>query len=160
MALCNWGLYASVGIFGKCQGTFVVNPGITSQPGFASVVNQDIGGNRMPVTTELDYNIAINHAFITSGGSIDTRLTYAHKGDFYIDLFNTERAFVPERKNFDFVANYSPNNGDWYAGVYAQNLANDRYVLSHERGSEVQGGVLNATLAMPRTYGVSFGVNF
>ena len=160
MAFCNWGLYASVGVFGKCQGTFVVDPGITGLPGFASVVNQDIGGNRMPATTELDYNIALNHAFMTAGGSIDTRLTYARKGDLYVDLFNTERGKIPERTNFDFVANYTPNNGDWYAGVYAQNLADKRYVLSYDRGSEVQGGVLNATLAMPRTYGVSFGVNF
>ena len=160
MAFCNWGLFASVGIFGKCQGTFIVNPGITSLPGFASVVNQDIGGNRMPATTELDYNIALNHSFITSGGAIDTRLTYAYKGDIYVDLFNTERGLIPERTNFDFVANYSPNDGDWYAGVYAQNLADKRYVLSYDRGSEVQGGVLNATLAMPRTYGFSFGINF
>ncbi len=160
MAFCNWGLFASVGVFGKCQGTFVVDPRITSLPGFASVVNQDIGGNRMPATTELDYNIAINHAFMTAGGSIDTRLTYARKGDLYVDLFNTERGKVPERTNFDFVANYTPNNGDWYAGVYAQNLADKRYILSYDRGSEVQGGVLNATLAMPRTYGVSFGINF
>ena len=43
MAFCNWGLYASVGVFGKCQGTFVVDPRITSLAGFASVVNQDIG---------------------------------------------------------------------------------------------------------------------
>ena len=160
MAFCNWGLYASVGVFGKCQGTFVVSPLITSQPGFAAVVNQDIGGNRMPATTELDFNIALNHAFMTAGGSIDTRLTYARKGDLYVDLFNTERGKIPQRTNFDFVANYTPNNGDWYAGVYAQNLADKRYVLSYDRGSEVQGGVLNATLAMPRTYGVSFGVNF
>jgi outer membrane receptor protein involved in Fe transport len=160
MAFCNWGLYASVGVFGKCQGTFVVDPRITSLAGFASVVNQDIGGNRMPATTELDYNIAINHAFMTAGGSIDTRLTYARKGDLYVDLFNTERGRIPERTNFDFVANYTPNDGDWYAGVYAQNLADKRYVLSYDRGSEVQGGVLNATLAMPRTYGVSFGISF
>jgi outer membrane receptor protein involved in Fe transport len=160
MAFCNWGLYASVGVFGKCQGTFVVDPRITSLPGFAPVVNQDIGGNRMPATTELDYNIALNQSFTTPKGSIDTRLTYAVKGDIYVDLFNTERGLIPERTNFDFVANYTPNDGDWYAGVYAQNLADKRYVLSYDRGSEVQGGVLNATLAMPRTYGVSFGINF
>jgi hypothetical protein len=27
-------------------------------------------------------------------------------------------------------------------------------------GVKFKGGVLNATLAMPRTYGVSFGINF
>jgi outer membrane receptor protein involved in Fe transport len=33
MAFCNWGLYASVGVFGKCQGTFVVDPRITDYQG-------------------------------------------------------------------------------------------------------------------------------
>ena len=34
---------------------------------------------------------------------------------------------VPERTNFDFNANYTPNDGDWYAGVYGKNLADKRY---------------------------------
>ena len=45
----------------------------------------------MPATTSLDYNIALNHSIPTTGGSIDTRLTYAYKGDIYVDLFNTEK---------------------------------------------------------------------
>ncbi len=159
MAFCNWGLY-SVGVFGKCQGQFVVNADIQALPAMAQVVRQDLGGNRMPATTELDYNIALNQSFSTKNGSVDTRLTYAHKGDIYADLFNTERALIPERTNFDFIANYSPNSGDWFVGVYGKNLADKRYVLSFDRGSEVQGGVLNTTLASPRTYGVNFGINF
>tara|TARA_S200000501_G_scaffold121304_1_gene114130 strand:+ start:851 stop:3796 length:2946 start_codon:yes stop_codon:yes gene_type:complete len=159
MAFCNWGLY-SVGIFGKCQGLYVIDPDIQALPGFAPVVRQDIGGNRMPVTTELDYNIALNQSFSTKNGSVDTRFTYAVKGELYVDLFNTERGKIPERVNMDFVANYTPNSGDWYAGVYVQNIADKRMVLGYDRGSEIQGGVMQTSLAMPRTYGVSFGLNF
>ena len=36
MALCNWGLFASVGVLGKCQGVFVINPGIQALQGYAS----------------------------------------------------------------------------------------------------------------------------
>ena len=126
----------------------------------APVVRQDISGNRMPATRELDYNIALNQSASTKNGSLDMRLTYAYKGDMYIDLFNTERANVPERTVFDFIATYTPNQGDWYAGFYAKNIADKRHILSFDRGSEVQGGVLNATVASPRTYGVSFGINF
>ena len=156
---CNFGLYAQ-GIMGKCQGVFVVNPDIQDITGMAPVVRQDISGNRMPATRELDYNIALNQSASTKNGSLDMRLTYAYKGDMYIDLFNTERANVPERTVFDFIATYTPNQGDWYAGFYAKNIADKRHILSFDRGSEVQGGVLNATVASPRTYGVSFGINF
>ena len=32
---------------------------------------------------------------------------------------------VPEQKQFDFLLRYTPNNGDWYVGMYAKNLADD-----------------------------------
>ena len=44
--------------------------------------------------------------------------------------------------------------------MYAKNLANDRHLISIDRGSEVEGSVLNAMIGAPRTYGVSFGINF
>ena len=47
------------------SGVFVVNADIQALPAMAQVVRQDLGGNRMPATTELDYNIALNHAFMT-----------------------------------------------------------------------------------------------
>ena len=157
---CNFGLFASVGIIGKCQGVFLIDPAIQALPTMAQVDFQNVGGNRMPGTSDLDYNIALNHAIMTRAGAIDTRLTYAVKGGGYVDIFNTDRGEVDARTNFDLIANYSPNDGDWYVGLYGKNLADKRYVLSYDRGSEVQGGVLNATIAMPRTYGVSFGINF
>tara|TARA_B100000242_G_scaffold286401_1_gene251956 strand:- start:991 stop:3909 length:2919 start_codon:yes stop_codon:yes gene_type:complete len=156
---CNWGLFAE-GLVAKCQGVFVVNPAIIGNPGFAQVVRQDLSGNRMPATRELDYNISLNQAFTTKNGIVDTRLTMAHKGQAYMSLFNTERASIPEQRYFDLITTYRPNNGDWYVGVYGKNLANDRHLIGIDRGSEVEGSVLNATIGFPRTYGVSFGIDF
>jgi len=156
---CNWGLFVE-GLVAKCQGVFVVNPAIIGNPGFAQVVRQDLAGNRMPATRELDYNISLNQAFTTKNGVVDTRLTMAHKGQMYMSLFNMERDSVPEQRYFDLISTYRPNNGDWYVGVYGKNLANDRHLLGIDRGSEVEGSVLNATIGNPRTYGVSFGINF
>ena len=77
-----------------------------------------------------------------------------------MSLFNTERASIPEQRYFDLITTYRPNNGDWYVGVYGKNLANKRPLIGIDRGSEVEGSVLNATIGFPRTYGVSFGIDF
>ena len=156
---CNWGLFIE-GLVAKCQGVFVVNPAIIGNPGFAQVVRQDLSGNRMPATRELDYNISLNQAFTTANGVVDSRLTMAHKGQMYASLFNTERSSVPEQRYFDLITTYRPNNGDWYVGVYGKNLANKRPLIGIDRGSEVEGSVLNATIGFPRTYGISFGIDF
>ena len=156
---CNWGLFAE-GLVAKCQGVFVVNPAIIGNPGFAQVVRQDLSGNRMPSTSELDYNIALNHSMMTENGALDMRVSFARKGQKYYDLFNSDRASIPEQTYFDAITTYRPNNGDWYVGMYAKNLGNDRHLIGIDRGSEVEGSVLNAMVGAPRTYGVSFGINF
>ena len=158
-AFCNWGLFAE-GAVAKCQGVFVVNPAIIGNPGFAPIVRQDLSGNRMPSTSELDYNIALNHTMMTGNGALDMRLTFASKGQKYYDLFNSERASIPEQRYFDLLTTYRPNNGDWYTGFYIKNIENSRHLIGIDRGSEVEGSVLNATIGMPRTYGVNFGINF
>ena len=158
-AFCNWGLFAE-GAVAKCQGVFVVNPAIIGNPGFAPIVRQDLSGNRMPSTSELDYNIALNHSMMTGNGALDMRLTFASKGQKYYDLFNSERASIPEQRYFDLLTTYRPNNGDWYTGFYIKNIENSRHLIGIDRGSEVEGSVLNATIGMPRTYGVNFGINF
>ena len=156
---CNWGLFVE-GLVAKCQGVFVVNPAIIGNPGFAPVVRQDLSGNRMPSTSELDYNIALNHTMMTDNGALDMRLTFASKGQKYYDLFNSERASIPEQRYFDLLTTYRPNNGDWYTGFYIKNIENSRHLIGIDRGSEVEGSVLNATIGAPRTYGVNFGINF
>jgi hypothetical protein len=45
-------------------------------------------------------------------------------------------------------------------GFYIKNIENSRHLIGIDRGSEVEGSVLNATIGMPRTYGINFGINF
>ena len=156
---CNFAAFVE-GLVGKCQGVFVVNPALLAIPGFAQIARQDLKGNRMPATRELDYNISLNHAMMTEGGSLDMRLTMSKKGDMYADLFNSDRGLVPEQTYFDLLTTYRPNNGDWYTGFYIKNIDDSRHLIGIDRGSEVEGSVLNATIGAPRTYGVNFGINF
>ena len=156
---CNFAAFVE-GLVGKCQGVFVVEPALLALPGFAQIARQNLEGNRMPATRELDYNISLNHLMMTEGGSLDMRLTMSKKSDMYSDVFNTERALVPEMTYFDLLTTYRPNNGDWYTGFYIKNIDDSRHLIGIDRGSEVEGSILNATIGAPRTYGINFGINF
>ena len=87
------------------SGGICCKPCLLALPGFAQIARQDLKGNRMPATRELDYNISLNHMMMTEGGSLDMRLTMSKKGDMYADLFNSERALVPEQTYFDLINN-------------------------------------------------------
>ena len=61
---CNFAAFAE-GLVGKCQGLYVVSPALLALPGFAQIARQDLKGNRMPATRELDYNISLNHMTVS-----------------------------------------------------------------------------------------------
>ena len=43
-------------------------------------------------------------------------------------------------------------------GFYIKNIDDSRHLIGIDRGSEVEGSVLDATIGAPRTYGVNFGI--
>ena len=129
-------------------------------PWLASEYLQDLGGSRTPYTSELDWNIAINHSMPLMGGNLDLKLTLAHKGDTNGDLFESMNTYVPEQEYIDIYGNWTPRNGDYYVGFYVKNLDDNRQLHSARTTSELVGGPVNAYFTQPRTAGVTFGINF
>ncbi len=152
-SLTNWVL-TDAGIVGSYQGALLALPGL------AEVTGVQLGGNRYPGTTELDYNLSITQRFPSDGGATDVRLSYVHKGQRYGSVFNDEKFSVPEAQYFDMTAIYTPSSDDWYAGAYVKNIADKRYNIGTEQSSTLQGGMSQVTYAQPRTYGLTFGMNF
>jgi len=134
--------------------------GAFPMPWLASEYLQDLGGTRTPYTSELDWNIAINHSMPLMGGNLDLKLTLAHKGDTNGDLFESMNTFVPEQEYIDIYGNWTPRNGDYFVGFYVKNLDDNRQLHSARTTSELVGGPVNAYFTQPRTAGVTFGINF
>jgi outer membrane receptor protein involved in Fe transport len=151
--LTNWVL-TDTGIVGSYQGALLALPGLSS------VTGVQLGGNRYPGTTELDYNLSITQRFPTDGGSTDVRLSYVHKGQRFGSVFNDEKFSVPEAQYFDATAIYTPSSDDWYVGAFVKNIGDKRYNIGTEQSSTLQGGMSQVTYAQPRTYGLTFGMNF
>jgi outer membrane receptor protein involved in Fe transport len=119
-----------------------------------------LGGTRTPFTSELDYNIAVNHSMAVMSGMLDLKLTYSHKGDTNGDLFDSPLTYTPEQDYLDLYGNWTPNDGDYYVGFYIKNLEDSRNLAGSRTTSEMVGGPANLYFTQPRTAGLTFGLNF
>ena len=152
-SLTNWAL-TDTGIIGSYQGALITIPGLSA------ITPVQLQGNRFPGATELDYNLSLTHRFAMDGGATDLRFTYVHKGQRFGSIFNDDKFSVPEQTYMDMTAIYSPSSEDWYAGAYVKNIGDKRFQIGAEQASTLQGGMAQVTYSQPRTYGLTFGMNF
>ena len=120
----------------------------------------NIGGNTLPQSPDISYSLALNHAFATDNGVVDARLVYRYQGEREGNVHNTDRGKMPEHKFWDMNVRYTPNAGSWYVGLYAKNLADDRFMGTWANSSALQGGAQFGTYTDPRTFGMVFGTTF
>ena len=120
----------------------------------------DISGNTLPQSPELSYSIALNHDFEMENGMLTARLVHRFQGEREGNVFNTDRARMPEQKFWDLRFTYNPNASDWYVALYGKNLADDRFIGTWAASSALQGGAQFGTYTDPRSYGLAFGTSF
>ena len=120
----------------------------------------DVSGNQLPQSPETSYSLALNQDFNSSNGITTARLTYRYQSEREGNVFNYERARMPEHKFIDLSLTYKPNDKDWYISLYGKNLRDEVTVGTWAAASAIQGGTQFATYTDPRTYGIMFGTNF
>ena len=129
-------------------------------PWLAPEYEVDLEGKRTPFTSELDWNVALNHSMALMDGTLDLKLTFTHKGDSNGDLFESMNTFVPEAEYIDIYGNWTPASGDYNVGFYVKNLDDERQLGAARTTSELVGGPVNVYYTQPRTAGVTFTYNF
>ena len=120
----------------------------------------NVSGNTVPGTADESYSLSLNKEFPGKNGVTTTRLTYRYQSEREGNVFNQATAKAPEQKFFDASVKYTPNDGNWYIGVYGKNLADDQYLGVWAASSALQGGSRFGTYTDPRTVGVTFGRDF
>ena len=123
-------------------------------------VEVSLAGNSLPQSPESSYSIGFNNDFIGENGVTSVRLAYRYQAEREGNVFNQDRARMPETKYWDVSATYTPDNADWYVKAYIKNIADDQFVGSWAASSALQGGAQFATYTDPRLWGVSFGTTF
>ena len=140
-----------------CAGLFNPLGGLACPvaPGLVS-----LAGNSLPQSPESSYSIGFNNDFVGENGVTSVRLAYRYQAEREGNVFNQDRAKMPETKYWDLSAVYTPDNADWYVKAYIKNLADDQFVGTWAASSALQGGAQFATYTDPRLWGVSFGTTF
>ena len=119
-----------------------------------------IAGNPLPATSDTEYSLSLTQLYPTENGVTSARLSYRFRDETNTDPFNYSRFDIPEQKTWDGLVRYTPNNADWYLGVYVKNLADDQILSGLRSGSNIQGGQLYGIFTEPRTFGLQFGLSF
>ena len=119
-----------------------------------------VAGNPLPGVADLSYSLSFTQLFPGENGVTSWRLSYRFRDEVNGDPFNYSRFDVPEQKMWDSLVRFTPNDGDWYVGLYAKNLTDDRILNSLRSGSNIQGGQLYGNFTDPRTFGIQIGAEF
>ena len=123
-------------------------------------VVQDLAGNRLPLSAEINYRLGLSRFIDTANGTWVARLDYTYRGDTYSDNFNREFDKVPELDYFDFSLRFTSKDESWYAGIYARNLTDEDHTYAYYRTDPTIGGFANGVAIDPKIVGINFGVNF
>ena len=119
-----------------------------------------VEGNALPGTSDLSYSLSLTQVFPGTRGETSARLSYRYRGESNSSIFEDARMEIPATKYWDLLVRFTPGNGDWYVGMYAKNLADERQLQGLRTASNLQGGQLYGSFSDGRTWGLQFGFDY
>ncbi|MEQ8693228.1 MAG: TonB-dependent receptor [Pseudomonadales bacterium] len=122
---------------------------------------EDVTGNELPKIPNLVTNLRFTytHPVVNEAlsGNLHTMLTYAHRGEFYNRVFNSERDVVEAYDLFHLNFRFVPTDAPWELELNIQNLLDSDEVASVHTDDFFQG-VTSFQLLPPRV--VTLGATY
>ena len=123
-------------------------------------VEQDLAGNKMPLSAELNWRLGVSKFFERPGGTWIFRVDYTYRDETWSDAFNNARAYVPELDYIDVSLKYTAADDSWYAGVYVRNAGDEDHLYAKYSTDPTVAGFANGVAIDPKIAGFNFGINF
>jgi len=120
--------------------------------------NVDISGKRLPNAPKLVYTAGVEQIFQLGGGNVAAHLFGKHSTAYYYSVSNVADEFSPAYTTANLSLLYTPNEGNWTAQLYVDNLS-DAVVVANARRNYVSHSN-TVQFAPPRTAGVRVRYNF
>ena len=119
----------------------------------------DVTGNQMPFA---DMTLSMGIAYTAQAGNLEItpRLDYYYRSDSYNSIYNVEATKTPAWDEINFSLNIVPTDADWNIRFWAQNLTDERNLTGTSYTADSQSFTLTAFVREPRSFGMSFGINF
>tara|TARA_B100000900_G_scaffold317411_1_gene276435 strand:+ start:24 stop:3836 length:3813 start_codon:yes stop_codon:yes gene_type:complete len=119
----------------------------------------DVTGNQMPFA---DMTLSMGIAYTAQAGNLEItpRLDYYYRSDSYNTIYNIEATKTPAWDEINFSLNIVPTDANWNVRFWAQNLTDERNLTGTGYTADSQSFTLTAFVREPRSFGMSFGINF
>ena len=118
-----------------------------------------ITGNEMPFP-DLTVSMGIGYTAQAGNLEITPRLDYYYQSDFYQGLYNIEADKIAAWDEWNFSLRIVPTDADWNIRFYVQNLTDERNITGKGLSASSQGFFSAISLREPRSWGMSFGIDF
>lgn len=119
----------------------------------------DANGERLLRAPALSAYASINYRIPLPSGSVPINLSYSYKGSYKFDFVADPSTSILRQRAYNLVnarIGYEPDGGRWSAGVWANNLFDERYF-----DDVVAAGTgIRGSYGAPRTYGAELTFNF
>ena len=118
-----------------------------------------LNGNEMPFP---DLTISMGISYTAQAGNLEVtpRLDYYYQSDYYNDLYNIDLRKSPAWDEWNFSLRIVPTDADWNIRFYVQNLTDERNITGMGLSASSQGFFSQISLREPRSWGMSFGIDF
>ena len=122
-------------------------------------LQMDLTGNQMPFA-DITLSMGIAYTAQVNNLEITPRLDYYYRSDAYNTIYNVEASKTPAWDEFNFSLSIVPTNANWNIRFWAQNLTDERNITGSGYTSDSQSFTLTTFVREPRSFGMSFGLDF
>lgn len=121
---------------------------------------QDLSGNILPLSHEMNYRLGITKFIERAGGTWTIRADYTYRDETFTTPFNRAADAIEDVSFIDLSVRYTASDDSWYAGVYARNLSDEDHIYAMYRTDNTVAGFANGVAMDPKIVGINFGINF
>ncbi|MGB0618162.1 MAG: TonB-dependent receptor [Myxococcota bacterium] len=140
--------------------TFTVqNPTDGGLPPTFSTVTEDFTGNQLVNSPELSFIGFVTWPFGGEWGKVIPRFDWSFKDKVYFNASNTDWAKQKPLWLFNTRVTYKSPSDTFEISAWIENITDQRYTLDVFNLARLRSAILHA-IGDPRTYGVTFRVNF
>ena len=122
-------------------------------------IQMDLTGNQLPFA---DITLSMGIAYTAQAGNLEVtpRLDYYYRSDAYNSIYNVETTKTPAWDEFNFSLSLVPTNADWNIRFWIQNLTDERNITGNAYTSDSQSFINTTWVRDPRSFGMTFGIDF
>ena len=109
-------------------------------------------------TPDLSFSIALNHSVDLGSGTLDSRVQYSAKDDYYHSITNIPESLETDHKVVNMSMRYQPNNADWEVSLVGKNITDEDYYTVQRQFNNYP--FMFGTPKRPRHFTLRYKYNF